>query len=203
MVIGLVNSGGTFPKENKQGSLIDEIVQNMNKNPDVIFYRLEKGLDYLNTYATIAETQYGKRLNDFHFYAASKSGKYTASELNDFMLSLIPENVKPVESRMCDHIGGYLRYGNQYFKQKVGEVNETIELTDPDLLGLPREALERSGFPGGKRVTKRDAFIGILLKVFPDEQLLNDYINNPAGTDYISDKDLELHKNQIIRRLPN
>lgn len=203
MVIGLVNSGGTFSKENKQGSLIEGIAKNMNQNPDVVFYFLENGLDYLNTYATIAETQYGKRLKDLHIYAASKSGKYTASELNDFMLSLIPENVKPVESRKCEYIGGYLRYGNLYFKQKVGVVTETIELTDEGILASPKEALERSGFPDGTRVTKRDAFIGILLKVFPDEQLLNDYISNSAGTDYISDKDLELHRKQIIRRLPN
>jgi len=202
MVVGLVHSGGNFPKENKPKSLIDSLVKNMNQNPDVVFYRLEQGLDYLNNYVTMAETQYGKRVKDFHFYAASKSGKYTVSELNDFMLSLIPENVKPVEGRKCDHIGSYLMYGNLYFKQKVGEVTETIELTDESILELPKEALKNSGFPDGTRVTKRDAFIGILLQVFPDEQLLRDYILNPMGPTHISDDELALHKKQMIRCLP-
>ena len=70
------------------------------------------------------------------YLVAPKEGLYTADELQDFMLTLIPADLKPTSK---DHFRQYsesLEFGKLYFDEKIGEEKQTriLTLTDSDLL---------------------------------------------------------------------
>jgi len=102
------------------------------------------------------------------FWVAPKNGLYTAGELQEFMLSLVPKGLGPT---LIDNFSQHgeksvLDFGKLYFDEQIGEekVTRTCTLTDKELLNV-------SGFVDGKTtIEETQPYVRrIWVKPFPDE----------------------------------
>ena len=107
---------------------------------------------------------------------APKNGLYTADELQEFMVSLVPEGLEPtMKDDFYQHgKGGLLNFGKLYFDEKIGEerITRICTLTDEELLNV-------SGFVDGRRTieethpyTRRT-----WVRPFPNERFIRDVLN--------------------------
>ena len=89
------------------------------------------------------------------YWVAPKDGLYTAEELQDFMMSLVPEGLQPTckdDFRQYDK-NSDLEFGKLYFDEKVGEerkiTKRILTLTDEELFNV-------AGFVNGEQTIDND-----------------------------------------------
>lgn len=116
---------------------------------------------------------------------APKKGIYTASALQELMMTLVP-GIEPSCLDVFDDSGDWLRFGKLYFDEVIGTIatHKVVTLTDEIVLGVAE------GFVDGKREIHHSREIGrrVWVCLYPNIQIAADsYKENEF---YISFSDL-------------
>lgn len=148
------------------------IIRNaLQTNPEVIIIS-EKKENYLPNTAP-----WSNFCQTVDFYVAPKNGLYTAIELQQFMMGLIPD-LKQTQKDDFRHDDDTLNLGKLYFDEKVGEqrsiTKRILTVTDEDLLNL-------AGFVNGEQTINHDVTEDYArrtwVRPFPNEAYAQDVLN--------------------------
>ena len=115
------------------------------------------------------------------FWVAPKNGLYTVKELQEFMISLVPNGMEPTERfdfRQCNS-ESELELGKLYFEENIGQekVKRICTITDEELLNV-------SGFVDGEKTIEEvrpyKRIIGVL--PFPSEAFVGDFLEGKLSS---------------------
>lgn len=116
---------------------------------------------------------------------APKKGIYTASALQELMMTLVSD-LKPSAVDNFDDSGDWLRFGKLYFDEVIGTIatHRVITLTDAVILAVAE------GFVDGKRETHHSRPIGrrVWVRLYPNIQIAES--SHAENEYYISFSDL-------------
>ena len=102
---------------------------------------------------------------------APKKGIYTASALQDLMMTLVP-SLEPSCLDEFDDSGEWLRFGKLYFDEVIGTIttHQLVTLTDETVLAVAE------GFVDGKREIRYSREIGrrVWVRLYPSVQIAMD-----------------------------
>lgn len=149
--------------------------QSLETNPEVVI-------------AKVFENNYLPRRNGYwshtmDFCVAPKNGLYTAEELQEFMMSLVPKGLQPTcrdDFRQYDE-NSDLSLGKLYFDEDIGQekVTRICTLTDEELLNV-------SGFVNGQRTIEesRPYQRRTWVSPFPSKALVYDLLEGKLSSEY-------------------
>jgi hypothetical protein len=140
------------------------------------------------------------------YWVAPKDGLYTAEELQDFMMGLVPEGLQPTckdDFRQYDK-NSYLSFGKLYFDEKVGEerriTKRILTLTDEELLNV-------AGFVKGEQTIDKDVTQEYTrrtwVRPFPNESFARDVLDGKLEYSEYQAKpsDLKRYQPNLLQRL--
>ena len=130
------------------------------------------------------------------FLVAPHGGLYTAAELQEFMMSLVPQGL---ETTCLDSFHDYpdlsaMNFGKLYFDEDIGneEITRVCTITDPDLLN-------EGGFVNGKRTIQEEKPYQrrTWIRPFPNLKIIKDALEGKLRSEYYIDReDLERYKSK-------
>lgn len=151
------------------------------------------------------------------FWVAPKIGMYAASELQKFLMSLIPRGLEPTQVDECRQHDEQsdLCIGVLYFDEKIAEervITKTVITTTDDELkntfemvdGMPKNVY---GFEDGKMSIDDDVTEDHLrrtwVRLYPDEATAKAVLEGRISSSYISPKLLERSRQRqnLVQRL--
>lgn len=199
IVGGLLNFPYSQAQENKKENNLDKKVnesketqfklakvkQALNGNDDVVIVNAEEKI-YL-------PERNGAWSHTVAFWVAPKRGLYTADELQNFMMKLIP-NLEPSSKDDFKEDPYKITFGRLYFDEKIGEERVTtkrvITLTDKHLFDVA------CGFPGGKKTIETDEVFDyrrrVWVRLYPNERFARDVLDGklPSICDFLVEKEV-------------
>ena len=142
-------------------SKLSKVRDALQGNPDVVIVAV-----YRNNYIPERSGFWSETID---FVVAPKKGLYTAEELQQFMMGLIPSDVELTsKDAFRDWGGDEIELGKLYFDEVIGEelIRRDITLTD-------EEVLSTLGFVDGKTVLDKKAKLQrrTWVRVYPDPEL--------------------------------
>ena len=174
-------------------SKLSIVKQSLETNPEVVIAKV-----FENNYLP-GRNGYWSHTMDF--WVAPKNGLYTAEELQEFMMGLVPEGLEPTSKddfRKYDKKSD-LSLGKLYFDEDIGQekVTRICTLTDEDLLNV-------SGFVDGQRTIEesRPYQRRTWVRPFPNEALVEDLLEGKLGSKYsIRPEELKRYQSGVLQRL--
>lgn len=157
----------------------------LNSNNDVVIVNVEEKIHLPERDGFWSHT--------VDFWVAPKKGLYTADELQNFMIKLIPD-LEPSSKDDFREDPYRITFGKLYFDEKIGEERVTtkrvITLTDEKLFDLA------GGFPDGKKTIETNEVFDykrrIWVRLYPNEKFARDVLDGklPSICDFLVEKDV-------------
>jgi len=168
----------------------------LEKNPNVTIVHVDEK-NYL-------PERYMRFSHTVDFWIAPKTGLYTADELQDFMMELVPEGLKPTTVNNFRQYNGDLSFGRLYFDEKIGEertiTKKILTLSDEELLNV-------AGFVDGKRASidtevTEEYRRSTSVRPFPNEAFIGDLLKGKLiFLNHIHSEEFRRYKPEALQRL--
>ena len=134
----------------------------LKTNPDVIIVK-----DFESNF--LEKNSYCCKYGDYNvdLYVAPKNGLYTAEELQEFMMGLIPDGLMPTHKRDFSlkrpdiTSTRYLQHGYLYFDEEIGKEREIVQR---DQIITHEDLINSEGFFDGKRKIYNDLSKTLMLR---------------------------------------
>jgi len=168
----------------------------LKTNPDVIIVK-----DFESNF--LEKNSYCCKYGDYNvdLYVAPKNGLYTAEELQEFMMGLIPDGLMPTHKRDFSlkrpdiTSTRYLQHGYLYFDEEIGKERKIVQR---DQIITHEDLMNSEGFFDGKREICNDISKTLMLrtavKPFVNEAYALDVLARKVGDNEIPIETINKYK---------
>jgi hypothetical protein len=150
-------------------SILKTIRQSLEENPKVVVVKV------LETNYLPHKDPYGWAHTVDFMVAPRGRGIYTAEELQEFMMSLVPEGLQPTsKDNFFQYSSGSLEFGKLYFDEVIGKEKIIGTLFDEELSNV-------NGFVNGQITIEEPYKRRIWIRPFPSEAYVRDLPKGKPG----------------------
>lgn len=149
--------------KNRKQTQLELIRKALENNPDISIVHV-KDDNYLP-----GLNKYGAFNHVVGFYVASRNGDATTAEkLQELMMSIIPEGVKPVKIVDFKDASGVIWVGQLFFEEEIG-----MEVVHRELVLVDEDGFEPAGFVGKKMTINQTNRLrrSVWIKVYPTTEV--------------------------------